>query len=33
MLALSRLIVSCREGADPQQYVDEVLTAAGLVKM
>lgn len=33
MLALSRLIVSCRDGADPQTHVDEVLTAAGLVRL
>jgi hypothetical protein len=31
--ALSRLIVSCRDGADPAQHVDEVLTAAGLEKL
>jgi hypothetical protein len=33
MLALSRLIVSCRDGADPAQHVEEVLTAAGLTKL
>jgi hypothetical protein len=31
--ALSRLIVSCRDGADPAQHVDEVLAAAGLVNL
>jgi hypothetical protein len=31
--ALSRLIVSCRDGADPAGHVDEVLTANGLVKL
>jgi hypothetical protein len=30
MTALSRLIVSCRDGADPAQHVAEVLDAAGL---
>ena len=33
IMALSRMIVSCREGADPQTHVDEVLAAAGLVKL
>ena len=31
--ALSRMIVSCRDGADPQTHVDEVLAAMGLVKL
>jgi uncharacterized protein with beta-barrel porin domain len=31
--ALSRLIVSCRDGADPAQHVDEVLAANGLGKL
>jgi hypothetical protein len=31
--ALSRLIVSCKDGADPAQHVDEVLTAAGLTRL
>lgn len=33
MLALSRMIVSCRDGADPVAHVGEVLEAAGLVKL
>jgi hypothetical protein len=32
-IALSRLIVSCKDGADPAQHVDEILTANGLVKL
>jgi hypothetical protein len=31
--ALSRLVVSCRDGADPAQHVEEVLTAIGLEQM
>jgi hypothetical protein len=31
--ALSRLIVSCRDGADPAQHVAEVLDANGLVPL
>jgi hypothetical protein len=31
--ALLRLIVSCRDGADPAQHVGEVLTANGLVPL
>jgi hypothetical protein len=31
--ALSRLIVSCKDGADPAQHVDEVLTAHNLQKI
>jgi hypothetical protein len=31
--ALSRLIVSCKDGADPAQHVDEVLAANGLGKL
>jgi hypothetical protein len=30
---LSRLIVSCRDGADPGIHVDDVLEAAGLVQI
>jgi hypothetical protein len=33
LTALSRLIVSCKDGADPAQHVDEVLTEAGLTKL
>jgi hypothetical protein len=33
MLALSRMVVSCREGADPPTHVDEILAANNLVKM
>jgi hypothetical protein len=31
--ALSRMIVSCRDGADPAQHVDEVLAYLNLVKI
>jgi hypothetical protein len=33
MLALSRLIVSCRDGADPAGHVDEILSANNLTSI